>query len=66
VRKRGLEDAVKVKKCSCLGACRKAPVVQVELNGEDSERMKPKRAKKIIKGLAEAEPEAETVNDPDE
>ena len=52
VKKRELDDRVKVKKCSCLGDCGEGPVVTIEPGGNRVKRVTPKRAKKLLEKVA--------------
>ena len=52
VKKRDLEDRVKVKKCSCLKDCGKGPVVTIEPGGNRVRQVTPKRAKKLLAKVA--------------
>ncbi len=52
VKKRELDNRVKVKKCSCLGDCGKGPVVRIDPGGKLVRRVTPKRAKKLLARVA--------------
>lgn len=55
VKKRELEDAVKIKRCSCLGDCGKGPVLAIEPGGKRVKNVTPKRAKKLLNKLTGSE-----------
>lgn len=49
VRKRGVEKAIKVKKCGCLGRCGDGPTVELRPGRKRISRVKPRKARKLLK-----------------
>ena len=51
IEEKGLDDGVRIKKCDCLGHCKKGPVVKIPGKDLVFEGVKPGEAQKILESL---------------